>query len=434
MGSEEITLQKFGRSMVNEPGKILFSHPTGNTNVRALLHSIAKTDNLEAFITTIAINKNAKWLNYLPQVVKIELLRRVFPIKNELIITHSLRELARLALPRLGLGALISKVDSFAHVNSVYKDLDFFTATYLEKNGIKNNIRAVYAYEDGAYKTFLQAKKLGIECIYELPIAYWQTLRRLLLQEAERMPAWAITLKGGIDDSTAKLDRKTQELELADKIIVPSHFVAESLPDSAMSKPVLIAPFGSPESLYNLTQKNTRTKPDALNKLKVLFVGSMSQRKGLGDLFDAMKILEGLPIELIVLGALQAPIAFYRDQYNDFIYQEGRTHQGVLEIMSNADIFCLPSIVEGRALVLQEAMSQGLPLIITANTGGSDLIIEAETGFLVETGNATAIAEKIKWFYENWEQIDAMSINSRKHALNYTWEKYAAHILTLIEA
>jgi len=420
--------------MVNEIGKILFSHPTGNTNVRALLKSGAETHTLEAFITTIAIEQNATLLKFLPDTIREELIRRTFPIDYKLIITHPLREMARLVLSRLGLGIKLQKPDSWAHINAVYRDLDLFTATYLKKNGIKNNIKAVYAYEDGAYETFLQAKKLGIECIYELPIAYWQTLRRLLLLEAERMPAWAITLKGGIDDSTVKLDRKTQELELADKIIVPSNFVAQSLPASAMDKPLLIAPFGSPQLPHNLTRTKARTKPDATNKLKILFVGSMSQRKGLGDLFEAMKILDGLQVELIVLGALQAPIEFYRNQYKYFNYQQGRTHEGVLDLMSNADIFCLPSIVEGRALVLQEAMSQGLPLIITANTGGEDLIIEGETGFLIETGNATAIAEKINWFYENWEQIDVMSINSRIHALNYTWEKYAASILTLIEA
>jgi len=427
-------LQKFGRSMDNEPGKILFSHPTGNTNVRALLKSSAATNTLEAFITTIAIEENASWLNFLPEPVREELIRRTFPLDFRLIITHPLRELVRLILPRMGLGIKLQKPDSWAHINSVYRDLDRFTATFLKKSGIQNNIRAVYAYEDGAYETFLQAKKLRIECIYELPIAYWQTLRRLLLLEADRMPAWAITLKGGIDDSGAKLDRKTREIELADKIVVPSKFVAESLPASAINKPVLLAPFGSPSSPHSTGKRKITRKPDTSNKLKVLFVGSMTQRKGLGDLFEAMKILSGLAVELIVLGSLQAPIEFYRNQYKHFIYQQGRTHQGVLELMRDADIFCLPSIVEGRALVLQEAMSQGLPLIITPNTGGADLIIEGKTGFLVEAGNAIAIAKKINWFYENWEQIDLMSTNARKHALNYTWEKYALSILTLIEA
>ena len=41
----------------------------------------------------------------------------------------------------------------------------------------------------------------------------------------------------------------------------------------------------------------------------------------------------------------------------------------------------LSSIVEGRALVMQEAMSQGMALLVTANTGGEDLVIEGKRGF-----------------------------------------------------
>jgi glycosyltransferase involved in cell wall biosynthesis len=89
----------------------------------------------------------------------------------------------------------------------------------------------------------------------------------------------------------------------------------------------------------------------------------------------------------------------------------------------------LPSIVEGRALVMQEAMSQGLPIIITPNTGGADLIIEGETGFLVPIRNASLIADKINWFFENKNQLNHMGENAQKHASKYTWENYAKIII-----
>ena len=43
-------------------------------------------------------------------------------------------------------------------------------------------------------------------------------------------------------------------------------------------------------------------------------------------------------------------------------------------------LWYLPSIVEGRALVQQEALSCGLPIIVTSNAGGEDLIDEGLTG------------------------------------------------------
>ena len=97
--------------------------------------------------------------------------------------------------------------------------------------------------------------------------------------------------------------------------------------------------------------------------------------------------------------------------------------------MRSCDVFCLPSIVEGRALVVQEAMSQGLPIIITSNTGGEDLVIEGETGFLVPIRSPNMIAEKIKWFVENREQVIIMGEKAVKHSQKYTWDNYSDTIV-----
>ena len=57
--------------------------------------------------------------------------------------------------------------------------------------------------------------------------------------------------------------------------------------------------------------------------------------------------------------------------------------QKVREIMKEHDALILPSIIEGRALVQQEALSCGLPIIVTPNAGGEDLIEKGITGYIV---------------------------------------------------
>jgi glycosyltransferase involved in cell wall biosynthesis len=129
------------------------------------------------------------------------------------------------------------------------------------------------------------------------------------------------------------------------------------------------------------------------------------------------------------MGSLLAPMDFYRNELSEFTFEAGRPHHEVLQLMRSCDIFCLPSIVEGRALVMQEAMSQGLPLIITPNTGGEDLIKEGETGFLVPIRSPHIIAEKLEWFLQNRDKIKEMSSLAKKHANNYTWEDYSNKIV-----
>ena len=412
--------------------KIVLAHPTGNQPVRALLRAFTKARFQIEFHTTLAVNSYAAWLELLPAAIRQEWLRRAFPIPLSQIRMHPVRELARLLLPRLGLGQFVIHETDWASVNAVYQDMDRVTAKRLSVLARRNQVNAVYACEDGALATFLRAKDLGLQCIYDLPIAYWETGRRLMQEEAERLPTWAATLGGGIRDSQRKLDRKNRELKLADVVVVPSQFVKDSLPAWTIGKKIVIAPFGSPGVKDKGRSELDDNKQSLDRPLRVLFAGSMGQRKGLGDLFAAIHLLNSPDIELVVMGSLLAPMAFYRNELSNFIYESGRPHEQVLTLMRSCDVFCLPSIIEGRALVMQEAMSQGLPLIITPNTGGSDLIEEGRTGFLVPIRSPEAIAKKLIWFLENRSEIPKMGALAQQHSAHYTWEGYGAKIVEAI--
>lgn len=408
--------------------KIVVTHPTGNRNVRAVISSFEEAGILGGFSTTLAVNPDSAWLKLVPDRMRKEFARRTYPINFDQIHTRPLLELSRNILPKIGFKKAIQHEVGFASLQKVYSDLGEATAVYLAEMAEKENIDAVYAYEDGALETFTRAKALGITCVYDLPIAYWETARRLMHEEAERLPAWLATMGGAIRDSQEKLDRKTRELELADIVVGPGKFVLDSLPEWAADKKVIMSPFGSPESgpsSEGVSNEQVENRP-----LRVLFVGSLGQRKGLGDLFNAVKLLDPKKIELVIMGTLLAPLDFYKGELANFTYEKGRPHAAVLELMRSCDVFCLPSIVEGRALVMQEAMSQGLPLLITPNTGGDDLIFEGGTGFLVPIRSPEAIAEKLNWFADHREATKIMGLKAKKHASNYTWKGYGDKIVT----
>lgn len=402
--------------------KITICHPTGNRNVRAVAEGLYKAEMLHEFYTCVALFQNSHLYSLAGLAPFREFRKRVFSeaLKPH-IRSHPFKELIRLSAQKFGLKKWILHEKGIFCVDMIYQDLD----TYVSKN--LDGVKAVYAYEDGALECFKKAKQQGAKCVYDLPIAYWETSRRLLREEAERLPAWAKTI-GGLEDSEAKLERKSMELDLADVVVGPGSFVMDSLPHWANKKKQIISPFGSP-TIGNNLNVSLKKKHGYGRSLKVLFAGSMSQRKGLGDLFAAMKMLNKNDVELVVLGSLQAPLSFYRSQLTNFTYEPCREHSEVLALMRSCDIFCLPSIVEGRALVMQEAMSQGLPLIITPNTGGKDLIEEGKTGFLVPIRSPEAIAEKIQWFIDNKPSIIPMGESAHKLAGKYTWENYSDNII-----
>jgi glycosyltransferase involved in cell wall biosynthesis len=401
--------------------KILLSHPSGNANVRGVLSGLHSNNLLHSFHTSVACF-DGDLLDKLASLPPFrDFRKRMFPceIRNK-TVTYPYKELGRMIAQKFHIKKWLEHECGKFCSDQVCCYIDRQVADYLTKH---REIATIYAYEDAALESFKEAKNYGIKCFYDLPIAYWEYGTKLMKEEAERLPEWAFTLGGGINDSEEKHNRKIQELKLADAVVCPSSFVTNSLPEWSKEKLIIESPFGTPETVTSASNQHKE------NKFRVLFVGSMGQRKGLGDLYEAIKLLNNNQIELVVLGSLLAPIDFYRKQLPDFTYEVTRPHHEVLELMQTCDVFCLPSIVEGRALVMQEAMSQGLPLIITPNTGGEDLIIERETGFLVPVRSPYSIAEKINWFFENRKIIPEMGEKAKEHAALYTWKRYSDIII-----
>lgn len=402
---------------------VLLVHPFGNANVRAVLAALNRSGLLARFVTTIGWSAES----YPALAANIRgKLRRTYAVPADKIEIHPLREAVRLLAGVLRAKAVTRHETGWASIDQVWQSLDREAARRLRQGNYGRNVRAVYAYEDCAERSFLTARDLGLKRVYDLPIAYWETTQRLLREEALRYPDWEPTL-GATRDSAEKLARKTRELELAEQVVCPSQFVLESLPLKARAeKKCFVAPFGSP--VVDLAGRGK----DSRAALRVLFAGALSQRKGLADLFAAMKMIDSREIELVVMGSLLQPLRWYRERLPNFVYEPPRPHLDVLRLMRTCDVFVLPSIVEGRALVQQEAMACALPLIATKNGGVDDLIENGVTGFLVPIRSPETIAEKISWCADNRSLISGMGIAARERVAQLTWPAYGETIVGAI--
>ncbi|MEY2484756.1 MAG: hypothetical protein QOH39_404 [Verrucomicrobiota bacterium] len=399
---------------------VLLTHPFGNANVRAVLDALQGAGLLERFVTTLGWSKSS--YPYLSDHIRGKI-RRNYELPAEKIDIHPLRESVRLIANAFGIGRLTKHETGWASIDQVWRSLDREAARRLRKGAYGAHLRCVYAYEDCAEELFRAAVDLGLRRIYDLPIAYWETAQRLLGEEAQRYPEWEPTLLA-TRDSAEKLSRKKREMELAELVVCPSNFVMESLPEAKrVSSACVVVPFGSP-----MVERDMATRVED-KTLRLLFAGALTQRKGLADLFEAMKLLNSTKIELIVMGSLLRPLSWYRDQFQNFIYEPPRPHAEVLQLMQSCDVLVLPSIVEGRALVQQEAMACGLPVIVTKNAGGDDLVVDGETGFLVPIRSPQKIAETISWFASNRTSISGMGIAAQKRARDLTWHSYGETIV-----
>jgi glycosyltransferase involved in cell wall biosynthesis len=380
--------------------RILVSSPVINAFVRALVTALASRNYLDRFHTTLAFGP------------------RRLEITPTLVVSHPVLETLRLVAQRLRLSWTVRHEKWVLSFDRVAHRLDRIVSKKVHSQD------AVYTYEDAALETIRVAKERQICSVYELPIAYFELTQRLCQEEAIRYPHWEPTLLT-TRDSPLKSNRKRAEMDLADIVVCPSQFVADSIPQR---KKVVVVPFGSPDPA--MVPQRSRSR----NRVRVLFAGTLSQRKGLADLFAAIRLIDRRDIEWIVLGAAMMPLDFYRRECAEFVYEPPRSHREALSLMSRCDILVLPSIVEGRALVLQEAMACGLPIIASTNTGADDLIVPDETGFLVPIRNPRAIAEAILRLADDRDLLEYMSEHSRRKASEYTWSRYTNQIIQTIEA
>ena len=394
---------------------LIFSHPTGNANVRHAALALWRAGLLGEFWTCLNLRPPAVVERLLPARAAGQLRRRSFPGELAAAIrTRPFREVVRHFAPRLGLNGLVRHEHGPFSVDGVYRSLDRAVARRVRDGKFK----AVYAYEDGARCSFVEARKRGIRTLYDLPIGHWRAARTLLLEEAQREPEWATTLTGN-RDSPAKTERKDAELALADIVFVASTFTRKTLGEASDFKGVvMVVPYGSP---MHLPVAPVRA---SAKKLRVLFVGSLGQRKGLSYLFDACRQVRSA-VTLTVIGRKpDEPCAALDRELRDVRWIPTCTHAGILEEMAAHDVFVFPSLFEGFGLVLLEAMAMGLPIITTANTAGPDLITDGAEGFIVPIRDSAAIAEKLECLHRDPERLASMSRQARTRAREYSWDNY----------
>ncbi|MFQ6121214.1 MAG: glycosyltransferase family 4 protein [Methanosarcinales archaeon] len=216
-----------------------------------------------------------------------------------------------------------------------------------------------------------------------------------------------------------------KEFEEADYISIPSHFVYQSFLEEGFDADKLIkVPYG-----VDMTEFRQIPKKDDV--FRVLFVGMLCLRKGLHYLLEAVSQLDLDNFELVLRGSVidEGIIPFlekYKEYYKiaDFVPRED-----LHKIYSNSSVFVLPSLEEGLSMAIAEAMACGLPVIVSTNTGGEDIVRDGVDGFITPIRDVEAIKEKILFFYENEEKRKEMGNNAKERVKEFTWDRYGERIV-----
>jgi len=216
------------------------------------------------------------------------------------------------------------------------------------------------------------------------------------------------------------IDLELRAYDLADLIVVPSEYVRRTFVESGVpAAKMRTIPFGVDLSMFHPVAKKDDT-------FRIICVAQMIARKGIGYLLEAMKMARLKNAELWLIGQLNDEFKPVLDRYSDYFRYMGVFPRGELyKYYSQGSVFVLPSVEEGLALVMGQAMACGLPVIATENSGAEDLFTDGREGFIVPVRSPEAIRDKILLLYEDSARREAMSKAALERVKSYGgWKSY----------
>lgn len=255
-----------------------------------------------------------------------------------------------------------------------------------------------------------------------------RSVRALLAEELERVPIARASLMAEPDLGLP--EKRFQELanepHLANGWVVASSYTRQSLIENGLSADQIhVVPYGVDSAVHS-----QRSRPPApTGPFRVIFVGSLIQRKGLSYLLDAVRSLKTRHLYLTLCGRGFVDDVLLR-QYSD-LDLDVRVNvppSDLVRRIQDSDVFVFPSLMEGFGHVVLEAMACGVPVITTSHTCGPDVMQDGVHGFIVPIRDSPAIAERLAWGLDHRAELAAMGEAAAAQARLFSWPRFRAGI------
>lgn len=225
-------------------------------------------------------------------------------------------------------------------------------------------------------------------------------------------------------------DLRLQTYEETDYILCPSEFVKNSFLMKGFSPEKLLkVNFGFPAIETNIRARETDD-----GTFRILYVGQIHYRKGLRYAIEAFKKLRHPNKEFVIVGPETLVTGLEKTQIPSKVVFTGPLKgEELKEHYRRANVFVLPSLEEGLALVQAEALSFGIPLLITSNTGGADLITDGKEGFIVPPAEIDLLSLKLQEMADDKLLLNQMSANALQTAARLgSWDVAADNLVNLL--
>jgi glycosyltransferase involved in cell wall biosynthesis len=282
------------------------------------------------------------------------------------------------------------------------------------------SFNTVYGFDTQSLEIFQAMKGAGKRLLLEQCVAPRRSQRKVINKLSEWIEPTTLSRRLKTLDVLERRER--EEWRLADQIICPSNYVKRELVSAGVEdEKISVVPYGFTPPKADRKPRMTRRA----GLLKGLFVGSVDYRKGIQDIAKIAPEFAGA-IEFEAIGKSLMDRTAVSNLGRSIRLRGKLPFSEVLIAMEKADFLILPSYLEGSATVVYEALSMGLPSIVTHETGS--VITDGIEGFLFDAGDLFGLRNILRRVIANPTMLDAMSNAARETARSYTAVEYGKRL------
>nr|WP_081597021.1 glycosyltransferase family 4 protein [Haloferax sp. BAB-2207] len=229
------------------------------------------------------------------------------------------------------------------------------------------------------------------------------------------------------------------------KRITASSVLNERLKEKIPPSDVRVIPNGVDVSEYNPENTELVDLKSEFNIQTpfVLFVGTITPRKGPDILLDAIRSLEQADniddFSFVFAGNQEIDIEFATNLIERSTELDTEIHfpgfvslQELKALFASADVFVLPSHEEGWGMVITEAMASETPIVATDVSGIPHQVNHEENGYLIERGDSSQLSDSIRILIEDRQLRRQMGEESRRIAVEqFSWNSVATQYMSM---
>lgn len=284
----------------------------------------------------------------------------------------------------------------------------------------------LYHYRAGfGHSSVALAKRLGIFTLCDHTAAHPGLLQYVREHEGH-FPA-----AGAVGPMTAFWADVLADISQADAVLVNSEFVRKNFLHQGWdpSRIHLVYP-GIDEEFFRYIP--ARLSADSAQPVRLLFAGSLEAPKGAVALMVALRNLVNIPWHLDIVGPVASDIAA---RFPDVLHSPKVTLAGlvrrreVAQYMARAEVFVFPSLAEGSARVVYEALACGCYVITTRHSAD---LQDGVHGSIIPPGDAAALEAALRSAIGNRSSLAAIGArNAELIRDNYRQRHYGEALVAL---